>query len=191
MDTPSYKKKISAANSDPYVKRQAEYDRQLAEAYRKWTDSLSSAELQKLKDVKVDKPQISYVVKGVATKDAAEWALASYEVDYAAIIDGKEENEVEQPTKLDAVDAVRHLIAELMAHGNVRLTVDCLALVFGLWPNQGESQTDIATRNEVSIAAVSKRCIGLCEKFGIPVPPGMHAKKVRKSKDEKPGKKQK
>ena len=189
METPSYKKKTSTANSDPYVKRQAEYDRQHAEEYRKWTDSVSSAKLQKLKDRKVDKPLISYVVKGVAKQDAAEWSAASYEVDYAAIIDGKEENEVEQPTKLDAVDAVRHLIAELMTHGNPRLTLECLALVFGLWGNLGDSLTDIGERYGVSPQAVSERCIALCKKFGTPVPGGMHSKKAKNS--TKPGKKRK
>ena len=150
---------------------------------------MSSAELQKLKDLKVDKPLISYVVKGVAKQDAAECSAASYEVDHAAIIDGKEENKVEQPTKLDAVDAIRHLIAELMTHANIRLTLDCLGLVFGLWSSQGESMTDIAKRNGVSPAAVSKRCIDQCKKFGIPVPGGMHSKKPKNS--TKPGKKRK
>jgi hypothetical protein len=189
MDAPSYKKKTSAANSDPYVKRQAEYDRQLAEAYRKWTDPMSSAELQELKDHKVDKPQISYVVKGVAKKDAAEWSAASYETDYAAIIDGEDESELVHPAKLDAVDAVRHLIAELMTHGKPRLTLECLALVFGLWGNLGDSLTDIGKRHGVSPQAVSERCIALCKKFGTPVPGGMHSKKAKNS--TKPGKKRK
>ncbi|MEY4568762.1 MAG: hypothetical protein RLZZ398_201 [Verrucomicrobiota bacterium] len=189
MATPYNKNKSNASNSDPYIKRQAAYKAQQEEEYRKWKASLSSSEFQVLKDLKVDKPQISYVVKGTGKQDAAECALASYEVDYAAIIDGKEQNEVEQPTKLDAVEAVRRLLAELMNHRNIRLTVDCLALVFGLWANQGESQTDIAKRNEVSPAAVSKRCIDLCEKFGTPVPGGMHSKKAKNS--TKPGKKRK
>lgn len=189
MDTPSYKKNKTSASNSAYIKRQAAYERQYPEEYRKWTDSLTSSERQDLKALKLDKHQISYVVKGAATQDAAESALASYEVDYAAIIDGKEENEVEQPTKLDAVDAVRHLIAELMTHGNPRLTLECLALVFGLWGNLGDSLTDIGQRNGVSPQAVSERCIALCKKFGTPVPGGMHSKKAKNS--TKPGKKRK
>ena len=142
-----------------------------------------------MKALKLDKPQISYVVKGAAKQDAAEWALASYEVDYAAIIDGEDESGIEQPTKLDAIDAVRHLIAELMTHGNPRLTLECLALVFGLWGNLGDSLTDIGNRYGVSAQAVSERCIALCKKFGAPVPGGMHSKKVKNS--TKPGKKRK
>lgn len=190
MDTPSYKKnKTRASNGDPYIKRQTAWEREYAEVYRNWTDSMTSAERQVLKDFKVDKPQISYVVKGASKQDAAEWSVASYVPDYAAIIDGEDEGEVGQPTKLDAVEAVRRLLAELTSSDNIRLSADCIGLVFGIWANQGESQTDIAKRNEVSAAAVSKRCINLCKKFGIQEPGGMHSKKSKNSK--KPGKKQK
>lgn len=190
MDTPSYKKnKTRASNSDPYIKRQSAWERQYAEEYRNWTDSMTSSERQDLKARKLDKFQITYVVKGAAKQDAAEWALASYEVDYAAIIDGEDESGIEQSTKMDAVDAVRHLIAELMTHSNPRLTLECLALVFGLWGNLGDSLTDIGNRNGVSAQAVSERCIALCKKFGTPPPPAMYTKKAKNS--TKPGKKRK
>lgn len=189
MEPPLYEKKPSASNSNPYLRYQATNDLLHKSEYRKWTDSMGSSELQQLKDLRVEKPQISYIVKGTAKQDAAEWSLASYEPDIAAIIDGEEESIHGCTPDLDAVDAVRHLIAELMAHGNVRLTLDCLALVFGLWSNQGESMTDIGKRNGVSTAAVSKRCIALCKKFGTPVPGGMHLKNGKDS--EKTSKKHK
>ena len=181
MDTPSYKTNKTSASNSAYIKRQSVWERQYAEVYRNWTDSMTNAERQDLKALKLDKHHISYVVKGTGKQDAAEWSSASYETDYAAIIDGETESELEPRAELNASDAVRHLFAELMTRGNIRLTVECMSFVFGLWTHQGQSLTEIANRNEVSTEAVSQRCIALCNKFGAPVPGGMHPKNGKDS----------
>ncbi len=190
MDTPSYNQnKTGASNDNPSIRRQAAKDKKSLEAYEKWTSQMNDSERQELKDLGLAKLKITYFAKGGAKQDAAESAAASYEPDYAAIIDGEDKSEHEHPTKLDAVDAVRHLIAELMTHSNPRLTLECLALVFGVWGNLGDSLTDIGNRNGVSAQAVSERCIALCKKFDAPPPPAMHTKKAKNS--TKPGKKRK
>lgn len=68
--------------------------------------------------------------------------------------------------------SMRRLIALLRAQDNVRLSLDCFALVSGMH-YEGESMADIARRHGVTRAAVSKRCIDLAESLGLPPTAGM------------------
>ena len=61
----------------------------------------------------------------------------------------------EQPHEI-----LRRLIGELMHQDHSRLALDCLALVTGL-AYEGDSMTEIASRHDITRAAVSKRCVEL------------------------------
>ena len=61
---------------------------------------------------------------------------------------------------------VRRLVGLLLADTHPALGVECLALVTGIGYD-GASMAEIARRHKVTRAAVSKRCVELCESFGI------------------------
>ena len=81
------------------------------------------------------------------------------------------------PDRDDEEDAPRHdsstmvmmrrLIGLMLADNRPALGVECLALVTGIG-YLGNSMAEIARRHRVTRAAVSKRCIELCETFGLP-----------------------
>lgn len=66
-----------------------------------------------------------------------------------------------------ALVMARRLVGFMLADTHPSLGVECLALVTGIG-YQGASMEDIAKRHGVVRATVSKRCVDLCEAFGIP-----------------------
>lgn len=70
-------------------------------------------------------------------------------------------------TCLDDELALSKVAGELASTANTRLSLEVLALVSGIC-YQGMSQTAIADRHGVTRAAVSKRCVELTEKLGLP-----------------------
>lgn len=180
MEPPSYNQnKTGASNAHPSIRRQAAKDKKSLEAYENWTSQMNDSQRQELKDLGLEKLKITYFAKGGPKQDAAESAAASYEPDYAAIIDGEDESGPAYLAGRDVCDVLRHVFAELMAHDNVRLTFDCFMLVFKFNFNQGKSMTEMAQLNGVSTQAFSDRCIHLCEEFGIEPPPAMKKKKAK------------
>jgi hypothetical protein len=77
-------------------------------------------------------------------------------------------------------DVVRRLIGELLIQKNKRLALECLALVSGL-SFLGDSMTEIARRHRVTRAAVSKRCVDLAHKIGLPPSRAMRSLTARVS----------
>lgn len=75
---------------------------------------------------------------------------------------------------------VRRLVGIMLADSNPALGVECVALVTGIG-YEGASEADIARRHRVTRAAVSKRCIELCEAFGIPPVRAMRPKANREN----------
>ena len=75
---------------------------------------------------------------------------------------------------------VRRLVGIMLADSNPALGVECVALVTGIG-YEGASEADIARRHAVTRAAVSKRCIELCEAFGIPPVRAMRPKVNREN----------
>ena len=63
--------------------------------------------------------------------------------------------------------ALARVVGELAGTANTRLSLEVLALVSGICYG-GMSQTAIAQRHGVTRAAVSKRCVELTEKLGLP-----------------------
>jgi hypothetical protein len=80
----------------------------------------------------------------------------------------------------DVMDVLRRILGELMAQDNIRLTLECLALVTGL-SYSGNSMTDIAKRHGVTRAAVSKRCVDTTDALGLPPSRAMRRLTARSS----------
>ena len=171
----------SLASQADYCKHQAEMDAVYKRAYAKWTSQLSDSELQTLKALNVDKPLVGYHGKGAPNQDLADSPAASYEPDIAAIIDGDQENEPEETGGHNVVEALRHFIAYLLSHNNMRLTVECLALVVGLSAYGGKSMSAIAKRHGITPATVSKRCVKIAKDLGIPQSRAMRSFHARES----------
>lgn len=74
---------------------------------------------------------------------------------------------------------VRRLVGLMLADSNPALGVECMALVTGIGYD-GSSMEQIGRRHGVSRAAVSKRCVDLCDAFGIPPGRAMRPEKNRK-----------
>ncbi len=81
-------------------------------------------------------------------------------------------------------EVVRRLVGELLGQTNPALALECLSLVTGIG-YMGNSMTEIAKRHGVGRAAVSKRCVQLCDAIGIEPPRAMRSKKARKSYGER------
>lgn len=76
--------------------------------------------------------------------------------------------------------ACKQIVAELYATKNAKLSIECLSLVTGIGYT-GESETIIAERHGVTRAAVSKRCVELCERFNLPPARAMKSEDARAS----------
>jgi protein-L-isoaspartate O-methyltransferase len=84
------------------------------------------------------------------------------------------------PVRRDPVALVmaRRLVGFMLADTHPALGIECLALVTGIG-YQGASMAEIARRHGVTRAAVSKRCVELCEAFGVPPVRAMRPEKSR------------
>ena len=65
-----------------------------------------------------------------------------------------------------ALVMVRRLVGLMLADTNPALGVECMALVTGIG-YEGASMAEIARRHGVTRAAVSTRCVDLCDAFGV------------------------
>lgn len=74
--------------------------------------------------------------------------------------------------------ALRKVCGEITATPNIRLSVEVLELVSGVC-YEGASQTQIATRHNITRAAVSKRCVRMCERLGLPPSRSMKSEGAR------------
>jgi DNA-binding phage protein len=67
---------------------------------------------------------------------------------------------------LRAGEAIIRIISEILGGGNAALTAECLALATGV-AYAGASESAIAKKFGITRAAVSKRCIEICERVGV------------------------
>ncbi len=165
-------------SSDDYAQRQSAKDADYEREYRSWIESLPADERKSLEAAGVDKPCIQRHGNGAPDRDIAESPRASHTPDMAAIID-HEEDEAPAPLR-EATEVLRHLVADLVSEGNMRLTMECLALALGLSAYNGESMTEIAKRHGISRAAVSKRCVDITERLNLPPSRAMRSEMARK-----------
>jgi hypothetical protein len=78
-----------------------------------------------------------------------------------------DENDPDDADDPHALVMVRRLVGFMLADTHPALGIECMALITGIG-YQGASMSEIARRHHVTRAAVSKRCVELCESFGIP-----------------------
>lgn len=169
---------------DDYIRRQDAALPEYKRDYKKWTDSMTPEELEELNNLGLSKPVSDHQGKGGANLDLADSPAASYEPDMAAIIDGEDENESDDFSGRNSADAVRRFLAILLSHGNMRLTADCFAIVFGLLPCNDDSMTAIAKRHGKSPAAVSSRCVSITKELGVRPSRAMRSLLARSSSRE-------
>jgi hypothetical protein len=80
-----------------------------------------------------------------------------------------------EPSRVD-LEMTARLLSEIATSDNCRLQARCMEFVLELTT---ESQTEIAAAEGVGRAAVSKRCIRICEALGLPPSRGMKKEKTR------------
>ena len=171
----------SCKSGATYIEHQAVMDEKYKRDFKKWTSGMNPRELQKIKEMGLHQPKVSYKARGAPMGDLADSSMASYEPDIAALIDGEDENKSDEPSVPDVVEVLRHLLAILISYPNTRLTLDCLTLVFASRAYSGESMTEISKRHGIKPAAVSKRCVKLTKEFDIPPPRAMQSLLAREN----------
>lgn len=147
------------------IRRQRAKDEKSIPDYFQWTNSLSAEEFQKLVDLGVSKPEVNYHGRAARKQDFADSRAASYWPDMVAIVDRDHENGPELSSGVDASDVLRHFLAEVLPHKNIRLTFECLALVVGLRGRNEKSMTAIAMKHGITVAAVGEHCVKFAKEF--------------------------
>jgi len=89
--------------------------------------------------------------------------------------------ETTDPPTRGAVEVLSKMVAYLLSHRNVGLTLDCLALVFNLGVYNGESMTAIGNRHNITRQAVSTRCVDIAKDLDIPPSRAMRSEGTRES----------
>jgi hypothetical protein len=163
---------------DDYSKRQSQRDAEYELQYKAWIATLSAKERKELAKAGLDTPMVARHGNGAADHDMADSPLASHTPDMAALIDGDDDDPL-PPSRSDASEILRHLVADIVREDNTRLTIDCLAIALGMRVYSGESMTEVARRHKITRAAVSKRCVDITERLNLPPSRAMRSKKAR------------
>lgn len=164
-------------SNDDYSKKQAKRDAEYERGYEAWVRSMTLAERREAEKLGLLKPCLQRHGNGAAEHDMADSPRASHTPDIAALVDN--ETDDDGIITHDAIEVLRHFVADLISEGNTRLTVECLAVALGLSSYNGESMTNIAKRHGVTRAAVSKRCVDITTQLNLPPSRAMRSKKAR------------
>lgn len=167
----------------PYEARQSQRDQEYRRQFGEWVASLSPEERRELESRGVAAPHVD--AQGVGSPEldldrvADPYFVPDFDFDSP---DGDEPSpRVDESRILREVGRrTRRIVAEILEAKNARLTTECLALVTGVG-FLGNSETEIARRFNVTRAAVSKRCVELCEKLGLPPARSMKSERARES----------
>jgi hypothetical protein len=73
------------------------------------------------------------------------------------------------------LEIIARILVEVLAHGNPKLLVQCFDFSFGLGLEGGISEQAIAEQHGMSRSNVSKICVGITEKYGVPPSRGMRS----------------
>jgi hypothetical protein len=161
-----------------YANRQATHDREYVDYYRspdylRWVDGLSPAERRRLEAEGLLAPMIDRSGSTLRDEDASLSNMAAEEADVPTQVDLAEntrDSEKSEPAESShderLWDVLRRLLGELLNQKNAALSIECLAVVSGIG-FMGDSMTEIAERNGVTRAAVSKRCVELTQKLKL------------------------
>lgn len=90
------------------------------------------------------------------------------------------DEEVRQPKESREVAILRKIMGFLISDPHPELSISCLCLISSVCYN-GRSMSDIAKKHKVTRAAVSKRCVDLCNDFGIDPVMALRSKKGREN----------
>jgi hypothetical protein len=164
-------------NSDDYAKKQTKRDSQYEREYEAWVKSMTIAERREAEKLGLLKPCLQRHGNGAADKDMAESSRASHTPDIAALVDHEEEQT--DTINHDAIEVLRHFVADLISEDNTRLTVDCLSIALGLRVYAGDSMTKVAKCHGITRAAVSKRCVDITQRLKLPPSRAMRSEKAR------------
>jgi hypothetical protein len=171
-------------NSDDYAKKQAKRDAEYERDYRAWVESLPAEDRKKVEAAGLGKPMLARHGNGAPDGDLADSPAASHTPDIADLVDHRvtDDDEGDETIVMDAATRMlRSLVADLIAQGNARLTLECLAVALGLSIYNGDSMSDIARRHGVTRAAVSKRCVDITRKLNLLPSRAMRSIKARRS----------
>ena len=163
---------------DDYARKQATKDAEYEREYRAWIESLPAEDRKQVENAGLEQPCLQRHGNGSPHRDLADSPLASHTPDIAALVD-HEDDDLPAPLR-DATEVLRHLVADLISEGNMRLTIECLAVALGLSAYNGESMTSIARRHGVTRAAVSKRCVDITRKLNLSPSRAMRSEMARK-----------
>lgn len=166
---------------DDYTSRQSARDAEYEREYQTWVDSMTIKERREAEKLGLLKPCLQRHGNGAASGDSADSPVMRIGDDPALVAPATDDEETAEQRPLhDVADVLRHFVADLIAEGNTRLTVECLAVALGLCAYNGESMTSIAKRHGVSRAAVSKRCVDITERLNLPPSRAMRSEMARK-----------
>ena len=168
-------------NSDDYAKKQAKRDATYERDYEAWVKSMTLAERRDAEKLGLLKPCLQRHGNGAPNHDMAESSAASYTPDIAAMVDQESEDGELTNDMRGATRILRHLVADLVAEGNTRLTIECLAIALGLRVYAGDSMTEVANRHGVTRAAVSKRCVDITTRLNLQPSRAMRSKRARQT----------
>lgn len=168
---------------DPYSARQARLDSQYSREYAAWLASLSPEEMREVRRMGLDAPMLARHGTGAPERDIADSPAASYTPDIPAQADRRASRPTHSDPSADAMSQatriLRHFVADVICDANARLTVECLAVAIGLSAYDGESMSSIARRHDITRAAVSKRCVDITKRLGLPPSRAMRTVKAR------------
>jgi hypothetical protein len=167
-------------NSAPYDARRSALDEEYKTAFNDWLASLTSEERKQAEELGVASPHIDAQGVGAPELDTDRLADEGFIPDFDFDEPEKEKAELKQAIDRQVNRQVRRVIVELLESKNARLTVECIALVTGIG-YLGISETSIAKKFNVTRAAVSKRCVELCDKLGLPPSRSMKSTQARAS----------
>ena len=165
---------------DDYARRQAAKDAEYQREYKAWIKSLPADERRELEAQGLASPYLQRHGNGAPDHDMAESSAASYTPDIASLVDHEPDDVGQTDDMRGATRILRHLVADLVAEGNTRLTIECLAIALGLRVYAGDSMTEIANRHGVTRAAVSKRCVDITIRLNLQPSRAMRCKRARK-----------
>lgn len=166
-------------------KQNAEYDA----AYGDWLASMTPSERRNLKAMGLHKALSPHAQSGAVESQRVDIFQegAGFDDEGAEIDPNVTAEESAPDAPEDGADAMedaeagfrlkmgvilRKLVGELLSARNRALAVECLSLATGI-AYDGVSQTEIAARFGITKAAVSRRCVELCDRLEIEPPRGM------------------
>jgi hypothetical protein len=152
-----------------YHQRQSEADQQYAREYAAWLASMSQEEREQLAALGLGEAEMPKRSNGLGlSRDASELNSASCldEIIDESVPAEHDDDFWKTAADLRAGEAIIRIISEILGGGNAALTTECLALATGV-AYQGASESAIAKKYGITRAAVSKRCIEICERVGV------------------------